>query len=143
MTTVDDTPIKELLARLAPAIQADRCTLFVVDHEKKEVWSRFAQGLEIPMIHLPLSRGVVGYVARTGRSVTLRDAYNDPRFDRSVDQQTGYRTKSILCMAVRDSESRVIGVLQALNKAEGTFSTEDEATMQGYCAEAAPLLPAP
>lgn len=82
-------------------------------------------------------------VARTGRPLNLKDVYNDPRFDRSTDRQTGYRTKSLLTTAVRDASGDVVGVLQALNKATGAFTLEDEATLGRYCQEAFRTLQTP
>jgi signal transduction protein with GAF and PtsI domain len=73
------------MQRLQDSLGADRCTLYIVASD--EVVSRVALGLEIPEIRLPINRGVVGYVARTGNTLNLRDAYNDPRFDRSVDAE--------------------------------------------------------
>ena len=133
-TTAD--PFYALTQRLKDALGCDRCTFFLVDRAKAEVWSKAAIGLEIDEIRLPMRRGVVGYVARTGRMLNLKDVYNDPRFDRSVDQRTGYRTKSMLTMAIKDGDGEVVGVLQALNKAEGIFTSEDELAMKNACAEA-------
>src|SRR5687768_8957091 len=107
---------------------ADRSTLYTVDPEKREVQSAVAIGLEAAQIRLSMRRGLVGYVARTGQTVMLKDAYNDPRFDRSVDQTTGYRTKSLLTMAVRGPDGKVAAVLQALNKSAGAFTDADEQT---------------
>lgn len=142
MTTTEAEPLRDLVHELARELQADRCTLFTVDQANREVWSKIAIGLEIPEIRLPMHRGMVGYVARTGRLLNLKDAYNDPRFDRSVDAQTGYRTRSALTSAVLDPRSRVIGVLQALNKDGGAFTPQDEEMMRQYCQRAAELLAA-
>ena len=132
-------PFYAAVERFAAATGAERATLFLHDREKHEVWSKVALGLEIPEIRLRTTRGVVGFVARTGQTVNLRDAYNDPRFNRDIDQQTGYRTRSILTMAIKDADDHVIGVLQALNK-PGMFTPEDEAAMVTCCEEAARLL---
>ena len=99
-----------------------------------------ALGLEGAQIRVGIHRGLVGYVARTGQTLRLKDVYNDPRFNREVDKVTGYRTKSALTIAIRGSNRRVIGVLQALNKADGLFTPEDEAVMERYCVSAAALL---
>lgn len=142
VASVAADPFYELTLRLKETLACDRCTFFLVGQEKNEVWSKAAIGLEISEIRLPMHRGVVGFVARTGQTLNLKDVYNDPRFDRGVDRETGYRTKTLLTMAVRDREDRVIGVLQALNKLSGTFTPEDEATMQRYAAEAAQVIAA-
>ena len=133
--TNDRDPFYTLTQRLKETLGCDRCTFFLVDRDKHEVWSKAAIGLEIAEIRLPTNRGVVGYVARTGRMLNLKDVYNDPRFDRSVDQRTGYRTKSMLTMAIKDGAGEVVGVLQALNKADGIFTADDELAMKKACAD--------
>ena len=139
-TTTTTDPYYELTLRLKEALGCDRCTFFLHDRFKREVSSKAAIGLEIAEIRLATHRGVVGFVARTGRTLNLRDVYNDPRFDRSVDKETGYRTKTLLTMAIRNAKDRVVVVLQALNKLDGTFTADDEATMARYCAEALGLI---
>lgn len=139
----DQDPFYALTERLKETLGCDRCTFFIVDQQKREVWSKAAIGLEIAEIRLPTNRGVVGYVARTGRMLNLKDVYNDPRFDRSVDQRTGYRTKSMLTMAIKTGAGDVVGVLQALNKNEGIFTSEDELAMKNACAEALGVIGAP
>ena len=141
-TSGQEEPLRQLTISLKDEIGADRCTLFFVDSVKKEVWSHIALGLEIAEIRLPIHRGVVGYVARTGQPLNLRDVYNDPRFDRTTDQRTGYRSKSMLTMAIRNDKRRVIGVFQALNKTSGLFTDEDKQTLKRYCDEAAALMAA-
>lgn len=137
---VGTDPYRDLVRRLKEALECDRATFFMVDRERDQVFSKAATALEIGEIRGPLHRGVVGYVARTGRSLNLKDVYNDPRFDRSVDRRTGYRTKSMLTMAVRASDGSVVAVLQALNKGSGEFSAADEDTMTRFCAEASAIL---
>jgi len=141
--TID--PLRALAEQARSAIGADRCTIFAVDTEHGEVCSRIALGLpEGQQIRLPLSRGVIGFVARTGRTLRLRDAYNDPRFDPSVDRYTGYRTRSVLCVPVIDAGGEVLGAIEAINKlGEGSFSPDDERRLAELSARAAPLLTPP
>jgi adenylate cyclase len=131
---------KQLITQLKDALQCDRATFFRVDHEKGEVYSVAATALEIAEIRLPMRRGVVGFVARTGRTLNLKDVYNDPRFDRTTDQKTGYRSKSMLTMAVREADGTVVGVLQALNKRTDLFLPNDEAVMARFCQEALKVI---
>ena len=84
----------------------------------------------------------MGFVARTGRTLNLKDVYNDPRFDRSFDLKTGYRSRSMLTMAVRETAGTVVGVLQALNKKTGLFLPNDEAVMAQFCQEAMKVIQA-
>ena len=127
---------RKLTLQLKDSLDCDRATFFRVDHEKGEVYSVAATVLEIAEIRVPMSRGVVGSVARTGRTLNLKDVYNDPRFDRSTDRRTGYRSKSMLTMAVREADGTVAGVLQALNKKDGLFARTDEVVMAQFCAKA-------
>ena len=132
---------REIVTQLKDALACDRATFFRVDAEKGEVYSVAATVLEIAEIRLPMRRGVVGSVARTGRTLNVRDAYNDPRFDRTTDQRTGYRSKSMLTMAIREPDGAVRGVLQALNKAgAGLFTDDDELVMSRFCQEALKVI---
>ena len=76
---------------------------------------------------MPKTSGIVGVVAQSGEVVNLADAYKDQRFNQSVDQETGYRTKSLLCAPILDDSCRIVGVLQMTNKVinGGTFNQTD------------------
>jgi phosphoserine phosphatase RsbU/P len=103
-------------------LDVERGTLYFVDEAKGEIWSKFADGLHI---RLPIGKGLAGTVAATGEPVILLDAYADPRFDRSQDQRSGFRTKSMLCVPIRNRAGRIVGVLQLLNKKSGSFGPHD------------------
>jgi HD-GYP domain-containing protein (c-di-GMP phosphodiesterase class II) len=107
-------------------IEADRSSLFLLDKERKELWSRVAQGMESREIRFPMDRGIAGHVATTAETLNIPDAYQDSRFNPEVDKKTGYRTRSILCMPVCNNRQEVIGVIQVLNKKDGSFGAEDE-----------------
>ncbi|MGH9787693.1 MAG: PP2C family protein-serine/threonine phosphatase [Candidatus Acidiferrales bacterium] len=104
---------------------ADRGTVFLVDRETQELWSLVAQGLEQREIRLPMGKGIAGAVAETGEEINLPDAYADARFDREFDQRFGYRTRSLLCVPIKDRDGKIVGVLQLLNKADGGFTRDD------------------
>src|SRR5207302_6769862 len=76
----------------------------------------------------------------TGQTVNAPDAYQHPWFNPEVDRATGYRTRSLLCMPVRDATGRLMGVVEVLNKLEGTFSARDEETLEGLCSHVAIAL---
>ncbi len=108
-------------------VEADRCSLFLVDREANQLWSKVAQGVGTTEIRIPLNRGIAGAVAMSGVAVNIPDAYQDERFHRDVDARTGYQTRSILCVPMMSAEGEVVGVLQALNKISGApFSPDDE-----------------
>ncbi|MBL8913295.1 MAG: GAF domain-containing protein [Archangium sp.] len=113
-----------ILREAARVVEADRCSLFILDRQRNELWSRVAQGAKTE-IRVPLGQGIAGSVAQTGDVVNLIDAYDDPRFQRDWDIKTNYRTKSVLCVPMRDTRGDVTGVIQALNAADGAFDDED------------------
>ena len=106
-------------------ISADRCTVWLIDREEKELWTRVAHGLD--RIRIPMTAGIAGYVARSGDSVIINDPYNDERFDKEVDRKSGYKTCNILALPIVDSQGSILGVFQALNKMTsiGYFNDSD------------------
>ncbi|MBI4548405.1 MAG: cyclic nucleotide-binding domain-containing protein [Ignavibacteriae bacterium] len=105
---------------------ADGGTLYLVDKSKNELWSKVQQGSTVVEIHLPLGKGIAGYVASSGATVNIPNAYADSRFNPEVDQLTGYRTRTILCMPMKNKDGDIIGVFQLLNKEHDPFTIEDE-----------------
>lgn len=115
-----------ILDAAAASIEADRGTLYLVDNIKQELWSKVLQGDNMVEIRLPIGKGIAGYVALTGETINIPDAYNDPRFNPDIDKKTGYRTHNMLCMPMRNKDQTIIGVFQLLNKKEGAFDAADE-----------------
>jgi len=115
-------------------MQADRSTLFLLDRDRGELWSKIAtvDGRELLEIRIPMNRGIAGFVASTGQTLNIPNAYHDPRFDPTTDQKTGYRTRNILCMPVYNSEEKLIGVTQLINKYQGNFNRSDEEFMRAF-----------
>jgi HD-GYP domain-containing protein (c-di-GMP phosphodiesterase class II) len=120
-----DSLLPLILREATRVVEADRCSLFILDRERGELWSRVAQGTTAE-IRFPVGTGIAGAVATTGEVVNIKDAYDDPRFNRGFDVTNNYRTKSILCVPMRDTHGEVTGVIQALNAIDGTFDSEDE-----------------
>ena len=115
--------------KIGQILRADRTTIFVVDEDRQELWSKIAQGsgADSLEIRLPLDKGIAGHVATTGQTLNIPDAYADKRFSDATDRQTGYLTRNILCMPVTNSDNRVVAVAQLLNKiGPQPFSQEDE-----------------
>jgi HD-GYP domain-containing protein (c-di-GMP phosphodiesterase class II) len=122
----------------AKVAEADRCTLFIADRDRGELWSKVAQGAA--EIRVPITAGIVGAVASTGASIRISDAYADPRFNRRVDLDTGYHTKTILAVPMRNTRGEVVGVLQAINRLQGTFTEEDEELLGALAGPAASAI---
>jgi sigma-B regulation protein RsbU (phosphoserine phosphatase) len=111
-------------------LHVERGTLYFVDDQKQEIWTKIAGELASE-IRLPIGKGLAGTVAATGEAVILHDAYQDPRFDRAFDQRTGYRTRSMLSVPIKNRGQRVVGVLQLLNKINGSFGPRDLEFLNG------------
>lgn len=132
--------LRLIMENATQALRADRSTLFLVDRHNGELWSKIAQGLGIGEIRMPVTAGLAGYVARTGETVNIADAYADDRFNPDVDAGTGYRTTSVLCMPLRDPRGITVGVIEILNRQQGSFTAADEARLAGICGQAAVLV---
>jgi HD-GYP domain-containing protein (c-di-GMP phosphodiesterase class II) len=132
-----DRLLQLILSEVTRVMEADRSSLFLVDHTRNELHSKIAQGLAVREIRIQIGKGIAGYVAQSGEIVNIRDAYADPHFNRATDLQTGYRTHSILCVPMRNKLNEVIGVLQVLNKRDGVFTTEDEELLLALSSQAA------
>ena len=129
--------------KVGEILAADRVSLFLVDRTRHELFSKVAQGDGAkPLdIRVPLGAGIVGRVASTGRSMNIPDAYVEPLFNRAVDQNTGYRTRSILCAPILDRKGEVFAVAQALNRRDGQpFDGRDEARLGEFAASLGVVL---
>ncbi len=128
ITAVTDIDIllKVIAEETKIAIQADRCTVFMLDKDKNELWSKVALGMDSQEIRFPADKGLAGYVVKTGEPLNIPDAYNDPRFNPDIDKETGYHTKTILCMPIKNNNQEIIGAFQVLNKLGGVFTKGDE-----------------
>ena len=108
-------------------LNADRCSVFLFDKEKNELWSKVALGIdESEEIRFSADKGFAGYAVRTGETIRIQDAYNDERFNKEIDKHTGYRTYNLLCMPMRNIKFEIIGAFQVLNKLDGDFTDADE-----------------
>ncbi|XP_053483948.1 dual 3',5'-cyclic-AMP and -GMP phosphodiesterase 11A [Ictalurus furcatus] len=138
----------KILVNVCVMVNADRCSLFLVEgpaHERTLV-SKFldvhsgtvgrpcSSAVPVAEVQVPWGKGIIGYVAEHGETVNVSNAYEDHRFSDEIDKLTGYKTQSILCMAICNSDGEVIGVVQAINKKpSGTpFAEDDEKVLQMY-----------
>ena len=123
-----DTLIPTIMERACNLLHAERCSLFLVDKGKQILVSRFHGGLS-KALTIPLTRGIIGHTAVTGNVVNIKDAYSDPRFDRSIDQSTGFRTVSLLTVPIYNNRGEITGVTEMINKTDGEAFTEDDIRM--------------
>ncbi|XP_023938951.1 dual 3',5'-cyclic-AMP and -GMP phosphodiesterase 11 isoform X1 [Bicyclus anynana] len=141
----------KILQNVSILLDADRGSLFLVQGERAssphpqngrclvsklfDVCSKSTpeQMEQLEEIRIPWGSGIVGYVAESGEPVNIPDAYKDERFNHDIDQQTGYKTRSLLCMPIKDINGEVIGVAQVINKqSDGPFTTYDEKVFASY-----------
>jgi len=111
--------------KLTSLLNAERSSLFL--REGDELVLKVAENLdEMGEIRFPVGSGIAGAVAKSGETIRIDDAYSDPRFNRAVDQQTGFTTRSILCLPVKNLQGEVFAVAQLLNRKDGQAFDEDD-----------------
>jgi len=126
-STLDlDELLTIIMKEITENLNAERSTLYIVDHSKNEIWSKIAQGEKKLVIRQAIGKGISGYVAKTGRILNIRDAYTDPRFNPAFDKKSGFQTRSVLCVPVFNKDKHIIAILQILNKRNGYFSGKDQ-----------------
>ncbi|XP_065061880.1 probable 3',5'-cyclic phosphodiesterase pde-5 isoform X2 [Rhopilema esculentum] len=132
-----DTVIMKIMNFAQTLVDADRTSLFLVDTKTNELYARIfdiGTGLDTKLqkeIRFPKSKGVAGHVASTGETLNIINAYDDARFNRDVDIQTGYTTRTLLCMPIF-IRGNIIGVVQMVNKRNGVFTAGDEKAFQTF-----------
>lgn len=119
------------------SVNGDRGTVYLIDEAKNELWSKVLDGSKKVTIRLPLGKGIAGYVAETGETLNIADAHKDSRFNPEIDKKTGYDTKTILCMPLKNKDGKILGVFQLLNKQNGRFTVEDEQFIESLSVSAA------
>ncbi len=132
--------LQKVMQEVTRMLNAERSTLFLNDEKTQTLWSEVGQGLETKQIRFPNHLGIAGTVFTSAKTVNIPYAYADLRFNPAFDKQTGFFTRSILCVPVINQAGTVIGVTQALNKRGGTFSEEDESRLRAFTAQVAIAL---
>ena len=141
-STLDlDQLLELILKKITDLLDADRATLYLLDEQRKRLLSRIMIGDEARSIELPIGEGIAGHVAKVGRTVRVRDAYRDKRFNREWDSVTGYRTRSILASPMKNHVGRTIGVIQVLNKRADERTIARKSKAEGKRSRAAGKMP--
>ena len=120
-----DEVLNALVEMISSELNAERASLFLNDPDTNELYSRVAQGTSQREIRILNTSGIAGHVFASGEALIIHDAYADPRFNRSIDEQTGFTTHSILCVPIKTVKGEIIGVAQSLNKKSGKFTKHD------------------
>ena len=120
-----DDMLHALVDMTTTQLGAERGSLFLNDPGTNELYSRVAQGNIKREIRMLNTSGIAGHVFTSGEPLISHEPYTDPRFNSSVDEQTGFITRNIVCVPLRTVRGEIIGVAQALNKRKGDFTQED------------------
>lgn len=126
--------LHSIVSAVCTVVGCERASLFLLDEATGEVVSRVLTGHEAEIRVAP-GKGIVGAVLASGRAVRVDDAWADPRFQRVVDEGTGFRTRTLLAVPLRAHDGTLKGVVQALNKAGGVFDVDDEQLLLAMGAE--------
>ncbi len=117
--------LRVFTCRVGELMNAERASVFLVDHERQQLVLRVAQDADA--IRIPLATGIAGAAATTGKTVRVADAYEDPRFNPEIDRRTNFRTRSVLCLPLHNVRGSVFAVTQLLNRRDGRpFDENDE-----------------
>jgi phosphoserine phosphatase len=123
-----------LLTRIATAAtelaNAERASIFLHDPKTDELWTKVALGIESREIRVPANAGIVGHVFQANQTELVADPYSDKRFNRDVDRRTGFRTRNLLTVPVKNLDRKQIGVLQIVNRVGGPFTESDRILME-------------
>ncbi len=137
-----DRLLQIIVEAATEVVEADRCSLWIVDRDSGQVWTKVAEGLgDAEELRMPLGSGIAGQVAATGDIINIVNAYEDDRFNPEIDRFTGYTTETILAVPMRHQKGGITGVLQALNRKNGKpFDVDDAELLVALGANAAAAI---
>ncbi len=123
--------IKLISDSIKEILKVDRCTIFIHDKASKSLWSVYIDG--VSYIEVPDDKGIASEVYKTKKTVVINDVQKNAKFNSSVDMGSGYTTRSILAVPIIGYGGKVLGVMQLVNKIDGSdgFNEEDEKIL-GY-----------
>ena len=132
--------LKEMAEAATELFEADRASIFLWDRSNKSLVGRPSLGVEGDELRIPDDKGIVGQVVQAGEPRRVGGGLDEDQIARNVDEQTGYNTKTILCVPLISPEGKCLGAFEVLNKLEGQFTDEDERGLQELAAHAAVKL---
>jgi phosphoserine phosphatase RsbU/P len=132
------TMLGEVIHAAKQVLDADRASVWLYDAAADELVLEVATGIK--PVRIPAGAGLAGSCARSRRIINVPDCYADARFDPSVDKRSGYRTRCMLTLPLIDHKDVLVGVMQVLNKAGGSFDSDDEALATALAAQCAVAL---
>ena len=134
-----DELLNLIASEAAKLVDSERATIFLLDEDKQQIWAKVALGTS-EVLKFDSGKGIAGAVIKTGESMIVDDAYNSPLFYPEIDSATGFRTRNILCVPIRDYKKDIVGVFEVLNKRAGRFLPEDDQFVAALASQAAVAL---
>lgn len=123
-----------IVTKISEMMKAERTSLYLLDIDRNELWTKAAEGIDT--IRVPVGEGISGRVARTGEMLNVEDAWKLPYFNRDFDQKNNFRTRSVLCLPIKNRSGEKIGILQVINKKDKPrFDAQDEWFCKGLAAQ--------
>ena len=111
-----DNQLPRMMVEISKALDAERSSLFIVPWERVALWTKFAQGIGEEGIHLELKMGLIGVCVLTRKLINVSNVYEDPRFNADIDEMSGLRTESALCVPLHGKNGRAVGAIELMNK---------------------------
>ncbi|MGB9664633.1 MAG: ATP-binding protein [Ignavibacteria bacterium] len=127
-----DKLLELIISSALDFLEAERATVFLIDNKTNELYSRVGTGVNAYEIRFPIDKGIAGYVAQSGESLIIENPYEHPLFNKEIDSKTGFVTRDILTVPMKNVEEEIIGVFQVLNKINGIFNDEDKEYAQAF-----------
>ncbi|MCF8093327.1 MAG: response regulator [Desulfotignum sp.] len=123
-----------IIRKITEMMGAERTSLYILDQDKNELWTKVAEGVDT--IRLPVGQGISGRVAQSGELLNIEDAWKLPYFNPEFDKKNNFRTRSVLCLPIKNHDGEKLGVLQVINKKnKQRFDTKDEIFCKGLAAQ--------
>ena len=121
-------------------MKAEAASLMLMVNDNIELEFRVAlgpKGKDVKPYRLPVGKGIAGWVAEQGKPLLIPDAYKDDRFNPEFDKKSGFKTNSIICVPM-NYKNKIIGILQVLNRKDGTiFQNSDLRIFSIFASQAA------
>lgn len=135
-----DELLQLIAGEAAKLVDAERATIFLLDPEAGEFHARVALGASSDELRFDARKGIAGAVIQGGHTMVVEDAYESPLFYPEIDSRTGFRTRNVLCVPIRNNRDEITGVFQVLNKKDGRFLSDDGEFVEALAAQAAVAL---
>jgi two-component system, NtrC family, response regulator AtoC len=141
-----DRLLKRAIERVMALLDIESASIILLDEERDELYvakvadeNRVGHEQRLRGVRFPATQGIAGWVVREGHSLIVPDVDHDPRVYRGIDVHAGTRTRSILCVPLR-TQGRIIGVLEGINKRQGSFTADDVRRLEAFAHQLAPVL---